>query len=653
MSISDIQPVNDSQSNWDIKAALKAVYKPALAAASIGIALAATASYFLASANEETAIEATNYAMVPLPSSGAVSTVQDVGTAGMALLHGLTGLAVAAWVNKTNQNASEQNGVGLAALDIPFNMPITTVRMITAEPISVCITPTATHQMTGAELIKEIEILCNTGRESEILPLLQHEVVETLTNEEKIEILSHLSGKFYAPDFTTRIIERLDPIFTDPDFAWFHDLHAYENPPLFRAICERYQVTHTKIAHDFIYQEIAGLQHFKNNPHFYKLSKETTLIFIEIHGRSILNSRNFFDRIKQSETSLDLEFFKSLHRLGWKSRFFNLPINKDEQTLIHKFFRAGDVHFIRKLAKDIPMESMDLGDHLFLEELKDCFATYPIEGTKIRQEGNILAQNGCRSIVFTKDGKVLAIPGLDVKTLLPAESQPTVTVYLNEGHASIAFADGSHYGFYPKGEDILNGSSGSSSWKSSAASTPKKPLPLVTGIFSGSGASPLLSVNCEVIPDSEQKTFSETHNQLKLDIYASEDQVVAMKEYIKETEKKCRNAQEFYHVFSHNCINFVQDVVGSAGLKADVRNAFSSLEFLRRPGLANLYTIPRSHGPTLLSSESFPVNTETLIQGMIPLTAASALYLSTYAVRKIAQGTLFVMSYLYRKVRRQ
>ncbi len=103
MSISDIQPVNDSQSNWDIKAALKAVYKPALAAASIGIALAATASYFLASANEETAIEATNYAMVPLPSSGAVSTVQDVGTAGMALLHGLTGLAVAA-LGQQNQS---------------------------------------------------------------------------------------------------------------------------------------------------------------------------------------------------------------------------------------------------------------------------------------------------------------------------------------------------------------------------------------------------------------------------------------------------------------------------------------------------------------------------------------------------------------------
>ena len=623
MNSPSIQPVNDTQSNWDIKKTLKAAYKPALMIASIGIALGAAASYFLA-ANEDNAPEASNYAMIQAPPSGAASIVQDAAQGALVLGHGFMGLAVAAWVHRPAQNPLTEDKHGLS-FSVAKNMHI-----------------------TGAELIQEIKILSKTGTEEEILELLESENSTALTNEEKIEILSYFETKKYGPDFLKTAIELLDPIFNDIDFKWFQKLNAYENPPLFRAICERYKIRNKKILADFIYKEIENLQFMKHNPHFYDLSKQTTLILIEIHGKRILNSQEFFQFIKKSEKFLDLDFFKSLYNLGWESRFFNIPIDNHDQTLIHKLFRGGEVDFIKKLTKDIPLESIYLGDYFFLEELKECLENPVIEESIIKQEGNIFAQNGCRTIILTKTGQVLAIPGRDAKTFLPHNSLPTVTVYLNRGHASIAFAGGSHYGFYPEKDEGKN-MYDSSYWKFSAASTPKKPLSPITSIFFGSAASPLLSIHCQVKDDFQQKTFSEEQNELKLDIYANEEQALAIQKHIEQMKKNCKDANAFYHLFSYNCIDFVREAVASADIEADVRDAFSQEELFRRPNLGTLYTIARSKNPTLLSDDLSSKITETAVQGILPLATASAVYLSGYAIRKISQGTIFVATYLSKK----
>jgi hypothetical protein len=149
--------------------------------------------------------------------------------------------------------------------------------------------------------------------------------------------------------------------------------------------------------------------------------------------------------------------------------------------------------------------------------------------------------------------------------------------------------------------------------------------------------------------DFQQKTSSEEQNELKLDIYANEDQVLAIQKNIEQMKKKCKDAKAFYHLFWYNCIDFVQDVIASADIKADVRDAFSQQELLRRPNLGTLYTIVRSNDPTLLSSDASSGITEAAIQGILPLITASAVYLSGYAIRKISQGTLFVATYLSKK----
>ncbi len=260
------------------------------------------------------------------------------------------------------------------------------------------------------------------------------------------------------------------------------------------------------------------------------------------------------------------------------SRFFNIP-DRNGNTLIHKFIRAGAIEFAKRLIQDIPQEELFLG-HFSQEDLMACRVT-ETHGVNVGSLHNeMIAQKGCHAVLLQQDGSVVSIPGQEASqlyqnTMNGQENMDAFRIYLNPGHASIRLPSG-HYGFYLTGEITT-------------------PLQLFQ------------QHQCTILNDAHHAGISDQSNQLVLTVYASHQQIEAMQRYIEETARACQLGTMSYHALRMNCIDFVQKTVEAAGITANFRNAFQNTDYFQKPGVAPFYAMIRSKGPTF----TFPSSAES------------------------------------------
>jgi hypothetical protein len=373
--------------------------------------------------------------------------------------------------------------------------------------------------------------------------------------------------------------------------------------------------------------------------------------FISAHCRTILNSQEFFDILPMN---LNLNFYKNLHSIGWDSSWFNTPTAQGG-TLIQKLIRKGDIKFLKIIGQDIALKDIDLGVYFFKEEVKSCFLQRNSFLASDIKPGSMIAQNGCRMVVLEKDGRVRSILGQEARVVFQnmtgiKKDNPSFTVYLNDGHASISFEDGSHFGFYPRGRLFMKKTEKlSSTGSKKGAINPligKKISPgfddsVCVGASTISGGfSPHFSTSCTIDDDSTQRKISEEYNQLILDFYSTDAQLAAVKQHVMKTKANCRSGNMTYHLLTMNCVDFVQAAIASTGMKADFRDAFYRKELIRRPGLATLFTMMRSRGPHREAADIPEDMTEKILEsGSLPEFVAS-----------IGASTLFIFNPKLRKM---
>jgi len=371
-----------------------------------------------------------------------------------------------------------------------------------------------------------------------------------------------------------------------------------------------------------------------------KLPPEGFLQFWEIHRSYFLDPIRL--QMGAEYASVKLETWLKLRELGAPASIFNSPLSsssfKTGSTLLQEFARLGEIETVRKIAADLPVDS--LSAPLYEEELRDCLQPgTQVDLSPFDREGISIGQNGCRAVVFTPDGQVHSYPGKSaqelVKQLPSGTEMDSLKIYLNLGHASLAFND-SHIGFYPQENleknqigfveafqqnlrniPVLNtalnllassvGTMGSQSGASS--STNQKKSGSAVGIpLKKWGTANLRAqdppLKCAVIDDSREKAISDSQHSLVLTVYAPKEKIDAVRRYVEETREKCKKGEESYRLYTSNCIDFVEKAVAAAWITPQFRNAFHSMQYLRRPGAATLYSLLVSKQPTLHRNSS-------------------------------------------------
>ncbi len=206
--------------------------------------------------------------------------------------------------------------------------------------------------------------------------------------------------------------------------------------------------------------------------------------------------------------------------------------------------------------------------------------------------------------------------------------EPPIQIYLVDGHASIAIED-AHFGFYadtkwntgkePQIEQVF-ASEGKllgvgidrslakdhvkvqSALEMAQAYQPsfepiKKPSFLVQLASMVWNIGP---VPCRVKDDSSEAKGEGLH----LTVYAPKKTVRAIREYAERTKELCQTGQVSYHLFSNNCIEFVQRALEAGGIQADYRSAFQTTDYLSHLGLGELFALFSSRDPIIHPSNS-------------------------------------------------
>ncbi len=446
------------------------------------------------------------------------------------------------------------------------------------------------------------------------------------------------------------VIESLDPVFTDSNLLELlknAEQNSFQiDPHVFESICNRYHPTN-------LHKTIRSLRKLEIWSH-----QDLLLKFISSQCRPILNSQKFYRSLPQN---FDLDFYKNLHAIGLSSRWFNTP-GWDGKTLIQKLIRDRDIQFLKILGQELSIDDVDLGDHFFTEEVRDCFRPSPGFSASEIEPGSMLAQNGCRMIVLEKSGRVRSIPGHEAKVIFQdltgiKQDRPSFTVFLNNEHASIDFGNGFHVGFSPSEfpmntKKIINKGASVTSKTLAGMHPIEKKLSLNFGdIGSASSFYSKLthgySVPCTVGDDSIERGISDDSNQLKLDFYATDSQVATIKEYAAKTKADCESGKESYALL-RNCVDFVYRAIEATGTKADYRNAFSRMQLVRRPGLATLYATIRSRGPKRIDTDAPEGIVQTILENELLPEAiigigAVALYTIDSRIRKMIQIGLYAL----------
>lgn len=367
------------------------------------------------------------------------------------------------------------------------------------------------------------------------------------------------------------------------------------------------------------------------------------------------------------------DFLKNLHKAGVPSKLFNIPDTKG-RTILQKLAGRGYVELVNQIAKDIPKDRIVMtSDVSFKEEMEDCFVqSKEVDLSRFDPTKTMIAQNGCRAVIMTHEGEIHSYPGQDASKLAQQLAQGTsldsFTIYHNRGHASIAFSD-AHFGFYPQAafDDIVAQEVGG---RSSVASSGQSSIMTGSALAIQPGSSslpnsykskiaggvllnirnkniPSAFVPCKVFDDWKEKNVSENGNDLTLRVYAPKGMVKAVRQYVKKIQTACKagTASAAYHALKNNCIEFVRQAVQASGTKADFRDSFHTMQYLRRPGSANFLTMLRSKKPlihtnsSLVHSRSIPeivdrVARNAVVGGLMIIPGVPYFYMVDWAIPK-------------------
>lgn len=381
-------------------------------------------------------------------------------------------------------------------------------------------------------------------------------------------------------------------------------------------------------------------------PNFINLNDFNLLQFLFINSKKdallgLWNKHHEYFTNPLALTSLSKGFFDKdflgwLHANGVASSWFNFPDQAD-RTLLQSIAMSGDFQLMNQIIKDLPEDSIiKTSDSFFAEEMRDCFIkAKEIDLSRFDPSKIVVAQNGCRAVVMTDEGKVYSYPGQDAAKLAQqigsGKVMESFIIYHNVGHVSIAFDD-AHFGFYPTGADYPMGID------DPMLLDIKENLRLAINVIGTLGLQPGLSSSthsfkfntvvetpelilrsikknptysnkikpCTVIDDTLHKWLSIQSNGLTLKVYAPKERVDAMREYAIKTRDACQagDTSVAYNAYSNNCIDFVRKAFLASGSQADFRDAFHTMQYFRRPGIANFYTMFKSNQPIIESNSS-------------------------------------------------
>lgn len=284
-------------------------------------------------------------------------------------------------------------------------------------------------------------------------------------------------------------------------------------------------------------------------------------------------------------------------------RSFN-SLYQRENTFLQTLANRGEFDLFQQILKMIPKERVLLrGEGVYQHEMEDCLLDpKPIDLSFYDPATTLVAQNGCRAVLLTQTGEAYAYPGYSAakiaETLIGGDVD-YVKAYHNAGHASVAFSDGEHFGFYSAGnpfdgaDQLLEGSV-SVKWQELPIS------PFISGknIYDFATTFPK-DTPYKILDDSDEAYNSTNQNDLVLKVYGSSSQVQKMKIYALQTKYPHPSLRKSsYHPWNNNCVNFVQNTIKASGTQADFREAFTTSQLLIRPGKANYYTLLQTQGPS-------------------------------------------------------
>jgi hypothetical protein len=482
--------------------------------------------------------------------------------------------------------------------------------------------------LSEEDFIGEFRRLSYQHDEAGILSLLENNP-NALSGSSATQLILEMNG-LHSQQLLKFAIETLDVHFNDHDFRTFIRYSKQPDASLLKLIFKRYR--------PYNVQALTLL-----NTVFQYGGEAALLDFISLHCKQYFDLAFFIDILPNS---LGPDFYLKLDKIGFDGRRWLHSTDASGLSPAQRMIRSGNIRALSTLRSLFGPEVTD--------EIRDCFFEneqanhFPIPLQRM------MAQNGCQAIVFGKNGQAFALPGQEARNLFQnmtgiKRKDPSFTVYLNDGHASIAFGD-LHYGFYPHetGAEKIT-ATGSSLGASTIANLPVgKPIDLS---FRSAKKVQVAGINpfgapCRVTGDSAEKRRSEMTNQLKLDFYTTNKQVAKMQRYVQKATEDCHSGERIYHALTRNCVDFVQDVIASAGTVGDYRDAFSRSQLWRRQGSATLYSLWRSSGPTRVNSppETWYETAANQLSagGMVALCGAGFLVSNLLA----REASLFVGSYL-------
>lgn len=465
----------------------------------------------------------------------------------------------------------------------------------------------------------------------------------TLRNADKVRLIKAMYVT--KPSLVKQALEEWKPVISLSHFKWF--LKAGLDAPLVGPLLDCFQPgfasasTHARLMKDM----------------YSMFGEPVALKYISRFCRPILNDPSFVEMLPNGWSS---EGYRQLIELGL-DRACLTRRNIQGKTPLEGLVWQGDVTGVKKLGQEAAQNNPNL---------QECFRGSDFSLADIDPEG-MIAQNGCRTIVLRKDGKVLALPGQEAKALFnqvtgAKQEKPAFTVFLNDGHASIAFANGLHIGFYPRGGSRLKvdplsqamvyglragQSMVANRYLEDGGKDAYVAMQLTAYQLAREATSP-----CELRYDSPHRPHSEENLGLKLDFYATEEQVQAMTQYMDEAIKECAANNTKYDLLSRNCIDFVQEVIASTGTAADFRDSFSRKQLWERGGEATLYSMWNSNGPEVRDSAGSPPRTwsERAVEWISPTVisgiSVAGRVLQAMVVRKIDQYVPSMVANVYSRV---
>lgn len=343
-----------------------------------------------------------------------------------------------------------------------------------------------------------------------------------------------------------------------------------------------------------------------------------------LHSRLSPNEFLIFWNNHQDWYDFDLDWPKlvSEGKIGigliqWLEQHQNIKI--PPSILAPIYARYGEAQLLQNLMKE---HEIVWAPSFPPEELEECLKKDSIPPPLLKRDTLAIGQNGCRTVLFSQDGRTYSFSGYNAEALVKKmglnKNWDSFQIYL-DGHGSV-FINGESLGFYPTASIEFPALPNNQHLALSS---------LRQGLW-GKITSLAENVPCNVIDDSIHQAHSTETNGLFLQIYAPKEKVNQLHQHILDAKKKCESKELFYNVLSHNCIDFIQNSLNAVNLPIPFRDAFYTTQYLKNKSKGAIWSLLKSSSP-IISSGSLPnpideINRSNIIGSLF--TVASGLYYS-------------------------